>query len=206
MLKNFLQKTVTWVAEKFSQDPSKMLIVTGVIGWALSSVAQMGAILFNQKISDKEKSFLLPQELTDALVNIASFLIITKCVKYGMTQLYKTGKIAPKLVRDFLQKNSYAYRDKIGKIGFNLDNILKPGTEVFNSYNIHKSLGTTAATVGASIFATNVVTPILRNNMASKAQKNFMELTKPEEKTTIYRQPIQQPIPSYKMYSGDMRI
>ena len=206
MLKNFLQKTLTWVAERFSHDASEMLIATGVIGWALSSLAQMGAILFNPKISDKEKSFLLPQELTDAIVNIVSFLVITKGIKYGMTQLYQTGKIAPKLVRDFLQKNSQAYKDKIGKIGFNLDNVLKPGTEVFKSYNIHKSLGTTAATVGASIFATNVVTPVLRNHWASKAQKNFMEVTQPEEKTAIYRQPIQQPIPSYKMYSGDMRI
>lgn len=206
MPSNFLQKSLNWVAENFKNNPQKMLIVTGAIGWATSSLAQIVAILFNPKISDKEKSFLVPQELADAAVNIGLFLLFTNVLKKGTAKLFETGKIAPKAVREFLNKNKHIYADKIGKLGFNLENVLPEGSELLKSYDIYKSFGTTAATVGGGILATNIFTPIARNNMASKMQKNFMEVNQPEEKTAIYRQPVQQPVPSYKMYSGDMRI
>ena len=75
------QAVLNWVAEHFSTDPSKMLIFTGVAGWTLSSLAQIGAVLFNSKISNEQKSFLIPQELADAVVNIGSFFLITQVTK-----------------------------------------------------------------------------------------------------------------------------
>ena len=105
MPKFSLQSILNTIAKNFKDDPSKMLIVTGAIGWGVSSLAQIGAILFNPKISDKEKSFLIPQEMSDALVNIASFLVITNSVKIFTSKLFSTGKIAPKSVREFLNKN-----------------------------------------------------------------------------------------------------
>ena len=73
MRKSLSQKTLEWVYNTFKDDTSKMLIATGTLGWALSSLAQMCAIVWNPKISSDKKSFLLPQELMDAVVNIGSF-------------------------------------------------------------------------------------------------------------------------------------
>ena len=72
-MSNAFQNVLNWVYENFKKDASKMLIWTGVAGWTLSSLAQIGAILFNPNISKEQKSFLIPQELADAAVNIGSF-------------------------------------------------------------------------------------------------------------------------------------
>ena len=205
MFKNFSQNVLNWVAKSFKNDPGKMLIITGAIGWAASSIAQIGAILVNPKISDKEKSFLVPQEISDAICNIGLFVAFTTALKMGTAKLFETGKIAPKAVREFLNKNAKLYADKIGKLGFNLDKVLKEGTDPYKAYNIYKSFGTTAATVGGGILATNVFTPVLRNNMASKIQKTFVEYSQTEQDQVI-RPQVQYPMPSYRMYSGDMRI
>ena len=162
-----LDSVLNWVYKKFSKDASKMLIYTGVAGWALSSLAQMGAILFNSKIPNEQKSFLLPQELADAAVNIGSFFLITLSAKKLAQKLFSTGKLAPKSVRTFLDKNKELYSKKIG-------NILP--TEQYWAY---KNFGTTLATVGAGVVASNVVTPILRNKMASNAQKKYINTYNP---------------------------
>ena len=63
------QKILNWVAKKFSEDASQMLIFTGVAGWTLSSLAQLIAIGVNPKIKEEQKVFLIPQEICDAGVN-----------------------------------------------------------------------------------------------------------------------------------------
>ena len=62
-----------YVARHYGENPGKMLIHTGVIGWVLSSAAQVAAIVINDKIPNEQKMFLIPQEMSDAAVNIASF-------------------------------------------------------------------------------------------------------------------------------------
>lgn len=195
-----LQKALSWVAKNFSDDPSKMLIWTGVAGWTISSLAQILAILFNSKISNKEKSFLVPQEMADAAVNIASFFLITNVAKMAAAKLFKTGKIAPKTVREFLNKNKALYGDKVGKLDFNLDKVLQEGTDAYKSYNVYKSIGTTAATIGGGILAANIVTPLARNAMASKMQKNYINAKDADIQKTYTIQP------SFKAYGHDMRI
>jgi len=210
MPKFSLQSILNTIAKNFKDDPSKMLIVTGAIGWGVSSLAQIGAILFNPKISDKEKSFLIPQEMSDALVNIASFLVITNSVKIFTSKLFSTGKIAPKSVREFLNKNKALFEKKIGKTDLNLDNILPKGTDLYDTYSLHKSLGTSAATVSAGILATNIVTPIMRNKMASRVQKNYIEATSADDlklnKQQVQRPQIQTQQYLYKNYNSDLRI
>ena len=96
---NPFQRILTWVSDSFSKHPDKMLIFTGAIGWAISSAAQIGAILFNPKISNEQKSFLVPQEAADAIVNIGAFLLITKSVSKLVGKMFKTGKIGTKSVK-----------------------------------------------------------------------------------------------------------
>ena len=63
---------------KISDDPSKMLIWTGIIGWGMSSFAQMLGILFNPKVEKEQKSYLLAQEAWDAVANVGAFFAITQ--------------------------------------------------------------------------------------------------------------------------------
>ena len=172
---NIFQNVLNWVAKHFSKDASKMLIFTGVAGWTLSSLAQIGAIIINPNISKEQKSFLVPQELADAAINIGSFFLITQVAKKTTAKLFSTGKFAPQKVREFLDKNKELYADKIGKIDFKLDNVLKT-TKDFpaNEYYSTKNFYTTLATVSAGIVSSNIVTPIIRNKMASKMQKNYL--------------------------------
>lgn len=177
MSNSFIQKNLHWICEHFKKDTSKMLIATGTLGWALSSFAQMCGILGNNKISAEQKSFLLPQELMDAVVNVGAFFTITMLTKKFIARMATTGKIAPQSVRDFINKNSI-YKDKVGKLDFKLDDVLPKDSDLFRSYQSHKNFVTTMGTVGASVLSCNIVTPLIRNATASRVQKNYIDMNK----------------------------
>lgn len=193
-----LEAVLNWVARNFSKDASKMLIWTGVAGWSLSSLAQIGAILFNPKIPNEQKSYLVPQELADAAVNIGSFFLVTQMAKKTTAKLFSTGKFAPKSVREYLNSKKELFADKIGKLNFDLDDVQKALPDFpLEKYYACKNLGTSIATVGAGIVSSNIITPIIRNTMATKMQKNYLKYKNPQEN--------QQPV--FKAnYSGSLRI
>ena len=179
MRSSFFQRQLEKVYETFKGDTSKMIIWTGTLGWALSSAAQIGAIFSNKKITSEKKSFLLPQEFMDAVVNIGAFLGFTLLAKKGIQKMATTGKIAPKTVRDFLNKNSM-YKNKVGKLDFNLDDVLMNHSDKYlkDSYESHKNFVTTMGTIGASVISCNMVTPVIRNIIASKMQKKYIDIQK----------------------------
>ena len=173
----FCQRCLEWVYETFKEDTSKMLIATGTLGWILSSIAQLGAIAGNPKLSQEKKSFLLPQEFMDAFVNVAGFFVITMMTKVGIKKMATTGKIAPQSVRDFLNNNK-VYKDKVGKLDFNLDDVLSQNPDnkkIFESYKSYKNFVTTMGTIGASVLSCNIVTPLIRNKTASRVQKSYID-------------------------------
>ena len=189
MFNKLMQNIFGHIYKTFENDFGKIIIATGAIGFGLSSIAQIGAILTNKKISDEKKSFLLPQEFLDGAVNIISFLGITMVSKYLATKLVTTGKLLPKSAREFVNMN---YKDKVGKLDFNIDNIIKSAPkDIYNSYKSYKNLIATTTTLGASIFSSNLVTPIARNNTASLIQKSYIQ------QNSQYN-PVK--------YSGDMKI
>ena len=164
-----------WVAKHFRKDASRMLIWTGVAGWSLSSLAQIGALITNPNLSKEQKSYLIPQEIADAVVNIGTFLVITQSVKKLVAKLFSTGKFAPTTVRNFLNQKKDLYGSKVGNLSFDIDNVFKNNTKFpFSEYYACKNFYTTAATVGAGILSSNIITPIIRNNMASSMQKNYL--------------------------------
>lgn len=184
-MSNPFTKILNWVSKHFSKDASKMLIWTGVAGWTLSSLAQIGALLFNPKISNEKKSFLIPQELADAAVNIGAFFLVTQLTKRTVSKMFSTGKWAPKAVRNKLNESKELYKNKIGKLDFNLDDVVKNwDTNPKDNYYHCKNFYTTVATIGAGILSSNIITPIVRNNMASKMQKNYIHNKKQAEMNT----------------------
>ena len=186
-MSNIIQKGLNLIVEHFKKDTSKMLIVTGGLGWMLSSFAQIAGILTNKKYTPEEKSFLVPQELMDGLVNIIAFLGVTYMTRVGIAKFISTGKFAPKSVRQFLNKNESIYKNKVGKLDFNLDEVLKEKSidkNIKESYDAYKNYAVTVGTIGASILSCNVLTPIIRNKTASKVQKNYIDMKQNPTKYT----------------------
>ena len=90
-------KTVMY--KNYGENPGKMLVHTGVLGWILSALAQISAVVFNDKISPEQKMFLIPQEIADAVINIVSFYTITSTFKIVAFKLVSTGKLTTKPIK-----------------------------------------------------------------------------------------------------------
>lgn len=182
------------IAQKFSQDPSRMLIITGLAAWTVSAVAQIGAVLFNPKIPKEQKSFLVPQEFADAMVNIGAFFFITQFTKKTVSKLFSTGKWAPKSVKSYLSKNKELYGNKIGKLDFNVEDILKKdANSPLKEYITCKDFSETVATIGAGILSSNIITPVVRNSSAATMQKKYLDnrdkvtITTPQANQTAFK-------------------
>lgn len=202
----FFNNILESLAKNFSQDASKMLIITSAAGWALSSLAQICGILFNPEIDNKQKMFLIPQEIADAAANIGTFLLITQMTKKLVSKMFSTGKLAPSSVRKYLNERKDVYSKKVGKLDFKLDDILKKDKEHFpeKSYYACKNLGTTIATIGAGVVSSNIITPIIRNEMAANMQKKYIDEKNELEKQSIKKNTNFKANPY--SYSGNLRI
>ena len=175
-MNKFFNNILNSIAKKYKEDPSQMLIITGIIGWITSAAAQVGCVIFDKEISKDKKSFLIPQEILDAVINVCSFFAITRLCQKTTAKLFSTGKFAPQNVRTFLEKNTDKYGDKIGKLDFNLGEVLqKESPNLLKEYDSCKTFATTLATLGGSIISSNIVTPILRNSVAADIQKAYIE-------------------------------
>ena len=185
---NPLQWCKKAIYNAYHENTAKMLIWTGVTGYVLSSAAQLGAILFNNKLDDKTKSFLLPQECMDAGANILTFLSITTLTKSLVTKLHDSGKWLPKSVREYVEKKPEIVK-KIGKIDFKIADYLPKDSELLKAFKACKAKNATYATIGAGIVASSIITPLLRNRTASKVQKNYIAYTKNKENSVTEIKP-----------------
>ena len=154
--------------QNYGENPGNMLVHTGTLGWILSSLAQVGAVVFNDKISPEQKTFLIPQEIADSAVNILSFYALTYSLKCFGAKLVSTGKLRTKRIRNFLERNELM--NKVGKLDFDVakqDNF-SPLADHYKSFK--NGVDVVTSTIG-SIISCNILTPILRNQYASKKQK-----------------------------------
>ncbi|SRR5574344_1156081 len=163
---------------RYGENPGKMLVHTGTLGWILSSIAQVGAVVFNDKISQDQKKFLIPQEIADAAVNIISFYVITNSLKSFSSKLVSTGKLVSPKIKKFLDvlkiENPKA---RIGNWNFNIEN-LPDFKNIKGDYTPFKNgVDVVASTIG-SIISCNLITPVLRNDYAARSQKRSLRLDK----------------------------
>lgn len=197
------------IAKAYGHKPGKMLVHTGIIGWALSSLAQITAIAFNDKIKTEQKLFLIPQEIADAGINIASFYLITQGFKNVSNNLVKTGRWLPKSVKNMLECRGAA--SELGKANFDVyrSNLLSPsGLKVY--YSFKNGMDVIGTTLG-SIVSCNIVTPIIRNEIASDRQKRSLAVMNkntqmPAKQKMMPNNYIKRPTISdfkLKAYSGD---
>lgn len=165
-LKNF-------IAKNYSGEAGRMLVHTGAIGWTLSSIAQIIAIVINDKIPKEQKMFLVPQEAADAAVNILSFYCITQSCNSLSKLLVNTGKWLPKTVRQFLNNNSLS--DKVGKVGFNILKDANLPADLASTFKKYRTIVDVGATTMGTVLSCNVVTPVLRNYFAAERQKSAIK-------------------------------
>lgn len=169
-LKNYLYKN-------YGEKPGKMLVHTGVLGWVLSSLAQITAIVVNDKISPDQKSFLIPQEIADALVNILSFYIVTSSFKSFGEKLVSMGKLRTPKITEFLKKNDLftksAKNPAVGNIKFDIEKLVNYKDIKPEFKSLQNGVGVVTGIVG-SILSSNLITPIGRNYIAANQQKEIL--------------------------------
>lgn len=169
-LNNLFSNFKTTMYKNYGENPGKMLVHTGVLGWVLSSLAQISAIVFNDKISPEQKSFLIPQEAADAAVNIISFYAITSSFKRVASKLVSTGKLISKPVKEYL--NNLGIKQQIGKLNFNIEKDLQANfDDIKSEYRSFKNGVDIIASVTGSVISCNLLTPVVRNSYAAKKQK-----------------------------------
>ena len=173
MFNNFKNTILT----KYGPNPAKMLIYTGVLGWFLSSAAQVVAIAVNDKIPKEQKMFLIPQEIGDGAVNVVSFFRVTSVIKNLASRLVSSGKLATPKIRRFLTDSGINLKTKNGwKVPANFDFSKFNIENMTNFYQIkdeYKSFDVVGMTLG-SILSCNIITPILRNKIAADRQKKTL--------------------------------
>lgn len=171
------------ILTKFGEKPAKMLIVTGALGWILSSLAQISVILFDKKIPSEQKKFLIPQEMWDALTNIVSFVTITQSVKYLASKSVLTGKLSKPFIRDFVKKSGK--EAQMGKFDFDitkLDNF----ASIKDEFRKFKNGIDVPASILGGVISCNIVTPLIRNKIASSNQQQLIAYSKKRE-NNIYK-------------------
>lgn len=167
-------KTFANYAYKLAKNPSKILLVTGTLGWALSSFAQIIGIITNNKIPKEQKKFLIPQEAADAVFNITSFFLITRgCSALGDALVSKGKLLTPKL-REFVKTD--AIKAKMAQKDFsgiqNLTELAeKSNKDISDAYYNFADGISFLSSIAGSIVSCNIVTPIARNKFASARQK-----------------------------------
>lgn len=170
-LKNYLYK-------HYGQESGKLIVHTGVITWTLATLAQVGAIVFNDKIPKEQKKFLIPQEIADGVLNIVAFYAITNSLKSLAGRLVSTGKWSNASIRNFIAKNppkNLNEEIKMGEITTNLSKTYKGNEDFYKAYSPFKNGMDMIATTIGSVVSCNAATPFIRNAYGARQQKRSLE-------------------------------
>lgn len=180
-----LKSLLDFVVDQSTYNTANVLIVLTSAGWLASSLAQIMGIYFNKNYTKEQKSFMIPQEFADACVNIGSFLLVTKSLKALTTKMVETGKLTLKSIQRFLTEKGLA--SERGRFDFNITEV-----EGFNAhrqaYNCFKTMAESTAAIVGGVLSSNIITPILRNKIASTRKDKVLQTLNDTEK---YKRPQQ---------------
>jgi cell division protein FtsB len=195
---NLLEGLKNGIYKKYAGDASSMLLHLGTLGWILSAIAQVGAIVKNDKETKEEKKFLIPQEIADGVVNILSFYIVTAGIQKGFRKLAGAGFIRTKAITDFCVKHDIPIKTLKADIRKSIDNIVKKNKDILETCKDQISQECKGACIAekdefenfdktqykkfeggvkmagnllGAIVSSNILTPFLRNIIASHTQR-----------------------------------
>lgn len=210
-MKNPLTRFAKFVAEKvykyFGKDSGNMLLATSMIGIFTSCLAQTGAILLNKKYTDSQKMFMAPQELTEGCITVLSMFLVTKPIQKFSSKCFKSGKLLSKEMVEYLRKNELLA--KRGEASFDFvksvdgvikkvkesDTFIKSGSlekeklleehlNILQEFNAMSDAASAIATTFAGVTSTALISPLLRNHVASRFQKASLEYLESESENS----------------------
>lgn len=182
----FWQKTKQYMYEHYGLETGKLIVHAGLITWTTSAVSQLVAIAFNKEIPSDQKKFLIPQEIADGALNIASFYLITNSFNRVASKLVSSGKWTTKAIKKYVMEHEKKFRItdlfikgglkkshqiKMGDMSTNLGGIFKEDKgfhEVYDTFNGGVSM---MSAVTGAVISSNLVTPFIRNVWGAKRQK-----------------------------------
>ena len=228
-ISGIIKKLAEKIYQIFGESSGKMLLLTSIFGILASSIAQTGAILFNKKYTDSQKAFMVPQEMTEGLITVLSIFFITKPIQKFANKCFKSGKILSSEMVDYLKKNDLI--EKRGKADFDFsksvkniienieksdafikatskqkESLLESHTKILQDYEIMLDATSAVATTFAAMTSSAIVSPLLRNHVASRFQA--ASLNKMKNQTEQEQISVSQPIKtlSYTTTTGALKI
>lgn len=191
----FVKSVVDFVYKNFEKHGSgNMLLITAITGFTLSTLAQTGAIIANKKYSASEKAFMIPQELTEGLINIFSMFMITKPLQKLAKSYTKSGKILSNEMKEYLQEMKLI--DKRGQADFNLrktvisiikdieksdkfiraskieqNELLSKHKDILEKHDGIEDAVSAIVTTAGGILSATIIAPYLRNTVAANYQR-----------------------------------
>ena len=225
----FVNNFINYMFKNYSMDDGKLLVHMGALSWVFGAFAQVGAVICDKNIDKKKKKFLLPQEAADAGANVVLFYTVCDVIKRASDKLVESGKLLTKEAADAikaLKPSAKNWKDVFtaAELKSNLTELLQDGSKLnlFNGQVLtqaqkdavnkaltavekHKNNMGIVAAIGASILACNIITPYVRNFIASKWQKNQLHKEAVETRKCQIRENItmKNPLPhSFKAFNN----
>lgn len=225
----FVKNFINYMFKNYSMDDGKLLVHMGALSWVFGAFAQVGAVICDKNIDKKKKKFLLPQEAADAGANVVLFYTVCDVIKRASDKLVESGKLLTKEAADAikaLKPSAKNWKDVFtaAELKGNLTELLQDGSKLnlFNGQVLtqaqkdavnkaltavekHKNNMGIVAAIGASILACNIITPYVRNFIASKWQKNQLHKEAVETRKCQIRENItmKNPLPhSFKAFNN----
>lgn len=190
-----MKKAVNFVYEKFTKNVGSFLLWVGITGWIISCVNQTIAILINDKIPTKQKKFLIPQEISDGIINTILFAAFTRSFTKVGEKMVQSGRLATKELRDIYKTKLHEGKTIESLIKTEMESINKNSGKALNIselpvmndksvsgfnqehnkkyFNFADGVSFVFSTIG-SIISCDFVTPFVRNKIASARQKQYL--------------------------------
>lgn len=201
----FTKQIANFAYEKFAKNMGSFLLWIGVAGWIASCVNQTVAIIVNDKIPKDQKKFLIPQEISDGIINTLLFALFTRSFTRFGERMVESGRLATKSLRNFYKDTKISEKTIESLIGTEINALNKKGKAVKKYFNIaeleqitNKSnsdynaefskkyfdfaagVSFLFSTIG-SVISCDFVTPFVRNKFASIRQKQALERDKQKD-------------------------
>lgn len=185
-IKNIATDTIKNVADYYCKSPenkANLLTWTYLATTITSSACQIWSIKQNKNIPEEKKSFLIPQEFLDAVINAVMFVTFAKSFGDMGKALVDKGKILSPEIKNMLEPEIKKMLEKVDlksveKVTESLGKLKGDNLVIFNQYK--SGIGVLFSVTG-SILATCIAAPFLRNKFASVFQKKINKLENPTQ-------------------------
>lgn len=140
----------------------------GTMAMGFSALAFTGSVLLNKGIPKEQKEFLVSQELADGAINVTLFWVMTGQFKDWAEREIKAGKIFPETVKKEVEKIKSDPSLKDAPWEKIMPLLSKEKVDEISKFHTGFK---NAVSLGGSLLAACIITPIVRNIIASTYQK-----------------------------------